>query len=158
MKQKILMGVSVFLLLFISISIIFVIKAHRPIGQAKKEAVAIAKKHSSLVQADDFYWYNRDETFYTVAGRDKSGAPLLVVVPKKGETINTYKQSDGLTKDEAIAVVTEKGNAHKVTRINFGLLEDEPIWEVLTEDENGAISYYSVSFETGEIITIVKNV
>lgn len=158
MKQKLLIGLSIILLFFISLSIIFVVRANRPMAKAEKEAIGIALNSSSLTKAEKFYWYNREETIYTVAGLDKDKEAILVVIPQKGKELKTFKQSDGLTETEAINIVSKQGEPGKLLRINFGLLDDNPIWEIVGEDETGALSYYSVSFTTGDIITTVKNV
>lgn len=158
MKNKLLVGISILLLFFISLTIIFMIRANRPIAQAEKEAVAIAKKHSTLKEVDKFYWYNREKTYYTVAGRDKKENPIFVVIPKDGGSLKTINQADGLTEYEAIQVVTKKGQPYKMTRVNFGMLKNEPIWEILAEKEDGSLCYYSVSFDSGRIVTTVENV
>lgn len=158
MKQKLLIGLSLFLLFFISLSVIFVLRANQPMAKAEKKAIGIALQRSPLKKAEKFYWYNREATIYTVAGRDKSNEEILVVVPQKGKTLRLFKQADGLSEQEALKVVSNKVESGKLLRINFGLLNEEPIWEVVGEDDTGAVSYYSVSFATGDIITTVKNV
>lgn len=158
MKKNILVGLSIFLLFFISLTIIFIVRANRPLAQAKREAIAIAEKQTSLKEVDNFYWYNREETFYTVAGRDKDNQQLLVVIPKNGGKIKVIEQSEGLTEYEAIQAVSDKEKHYKMTRVNFGILDNEPIWEILAENENGSLNYYSVSFDSGRIMRTVENV
>ncbi|QIL46505.1 DUF5590 domain-containing protein [Vagococcus coleopterorum] len=158
MKNKILAGTSLFLLFFICLSLIFLIRSNRPMEQAQSEAEAIAKKQAGVEKTDKFYWYNRDETYFTILGRDKDGEQLLVVIPKTGDPVTVVKQKDGLSEFDAVQVVAKEMKPHKMTRINFGILDNQPIWEIVAANEKGELSYYSVDFKTGSIVKTIKNV
>ena len=41
--------------------------------QAKREAVQMAEKYADLKTVDQFYWFNRDKTYFTVTGESNSG-------------------------------------------------------------------------------------
>lgn len=147
--------VAVLLLIIVSGTILF-IRSNRPMQQAKEEAVDLAKQYANLETMENFYWFNREETYFTVTGKDQSGNDIVVIIPKSGENIQVLDAKDGLNEE---AVIQQMQTAHPeitVDKAALGKFKDQPVWEVTGKDDQGAISYYLFSFENGEEIQNVS--
>ena len=147
--------VAILLLIIVSGTILF-IRSNRPMQQAKTEAVELAKQHANLETVEHFYWFNRDQTYFTVTGENQSGKEIVVIIPKSGQNIQVLDAADGLTEE---AVTKQMRTAHPeiaIEKVNLGKIKDQPVWEITGKDEEGAISYYLFSFEDGEEIQNVS--
>ena len=96
-----LLGIVAFLLIIIVAATMIFIRSNRPMQQAKREAVQMAEKYADLKTVDQFYWFNRDKTYFTVTGESNSGEAIIVIVPESGEKIRVLNQKDGLTEQQA---------------------------------------------------------
>lgn len=150
--------VSVVIFLVIALGIIILIKANQPYARAKKEAVALAEKYAKLEHADEFYWYSREHSYFSVVGTDAKGTEIVVIIPQSGEKITVLNQKDGINRSQAIKTITDQKHPYKILKVTLGMEKDEPVWEVSTENEQGELSYYILSFETGEIKKETENI
>lgn len=155
--NKILISAIAVLLLFIVFCTIVFIRSNRPLSQAKKEAVAMAKKYTDLDTVDKFYWYNRDKVYFTVTGESDKGQDMIVIVPKSGDKIRVLSPKDGITEAEAKKQVTEAHKGESVTKVTIGIHDNEPVWEVVTQNTDGTLAYYLLSFAKGEEVKAIKD-
>ena len=85
-RVMILLGAIVFLLIVIIFSSIFYIRSTRPMRQARNEAIEIAQKYTDLKEVDQFYWFNRQASSFSLVGTDvkkiKSSSLFLKAVKK----------------------------------------------------------------------------
>lgn len=158
MRKNILIGISFVLVTFIFTTIVFVIRGNRPMVQAKKEAITIASKHADLKSVDKFYWFTRKETTFTLVGKNAKNEGIIVFIPEDGSELTVCSQADGITENEALKVVADEIKPHRLLKVSLGLVENDPTWEVMTEDEDGVISYYLVDFGIGKIIGSMTDV
>lgn len=149
--------VSIVIFLVIALGIIILIKANQPYARAEKEAVDLAEKYAKLDQADEFYWYSREQSYFSIIGTDADGKKIVVIIPKSGDKITVLNQEDGINEAQAVKTITEKKHPHKILKVTLGMEKEEPVWEVTTENENGELSYYLLSFENGEIKKETEN-
>ncbi|MCO8289575.1 DUF5590 domain-containing protein [Tetragenococcus halophilus] len=161
-KQKVtvLFVISMVLLFIIFFSIIFYIRASRPMRQAKKEAVEIAEEYANIDTVDDFYWFRRDENYFTVMGKDKNDQALAVIIPESGNKVTIEQQDDGLTELEAKQAVLREHEDESIEKASLGMVDDTPVWEVVTtDDEDGEDSnYYLLQFEDGEEVKDLQDI
>ncbi|HLQ40110.1 MAG TPA: DUF5590 domain-containing protein [Tetragenococcus sp.] len=148
---------GVILLLLIFFSTIFYIRSSRPMRQAKKEAVSIAEKTAKIKTVDDFYYFTRGNTYFTVSGKNDKKEELLVVIPKSGKNVTTYKQDDGITQEEAEQLIAKKYPEETITKSNFGMYEKKAIWEVVTS-ANKQNNYYLLQFKNGKIVKEIRSI
>ena len=73
-RVMILLGAIVFLLIVIIFSSIFYIRSTRPMRQARNEAIEIAQKYTDLKEVDQFYWFNRQASSFSLVGTDDKDA------------------------------------------------------------------------------------
>ncbi|MDN6290289.1 MAG: DUF5590 domain-containing protein [Tetragenococcus koreensis] len=162
-KQKVtaLFVISMVLLFIIFFSIIFYIRASRPMRQAKQEAVEIAEEYANIDTVDDFYWFTRDETYFTVMGKDENDRDLAVIIPQSGNKVTVEQQDEGLTEQEARQAVLQEHENETVEKTSLGMVDDTPVWEVVTTDDNGdseGSNYYLLQFEDGEEVNSLRDI
>ena len=91
-KILILFSLIVALLLIILFSAIFYIRASRPMRQAKEEAIQLAKEHVDIQRVDQFYWFTREETYFSLVGETEAGKNVVVIIPKTGEKLLVFDE------------------------------------------------------------------
>lgn len=129
-----------------------------PMKRAKNEAVEIAEKYANLTTLDNFYWYNRDETYFSLTGKNNENKEIVVIIPQKGDRVIVLDQTDGLTEAQAREVVTSYRPKQEITDVSLGVFEDKNVWEVTTRNKSNQMNYYLLSFEDGTVIKSIENV
>lgn len=151
-KVTALFVISMVLLFVIFFSIIFYIRASRPMRQARQEAVEIAEEYANIDTVDDFYWFTREETYFTVMGKDENDRALAVIIPKSGDKVRVEEQSEGLSEQEAKQAVLQEHEDETIEKASLGIVDNDPVWEVVTtdEDDGEGSNYYLLQFQDGE--------
>lgn len=155
---KILLAIIAILLVVIVSGIIIYIRSTNPMTQAKKEAIEIAQKSANLTSVDEFYSFNRKKTFFSVTGKDKNGTELAVIIPKAGKNVTVLEQKDGISESQIRQIIATDYSNEKIEKISLGMFEDKPAWEVVTENANGTLSYYVLSFEKAEELSAIRDI
>ncbi|GCF92915.1 peptidase [Enterococcus florum] len=132
------------------------IRANQPRQQAKNEAIQIAKQQTNLKTVENFYWFNREKTYFTVVGQDAEGKELAVIIPKSDQQIHVVKLSEGLSEKSARDRVSQEQPDLSIKQAALGLFEDQAVWEVTGKAANGSIEYYLLSFKDGQTINVIK--
>ncbi|WYJ92437.1 hypothetical protein A5888_004210 [Enterococcus sp. 9E7_DIV0242] len=149
--------VAILLTIIVMLSIFYIRSTHSK-SQARKEAVKIAEEHAQLDSVEDFYWFNRDETYFGLTGKDASGNEIVVIIPEKGGDILTFDQEEGLTEGQAKQVVKERYGEENVQKVNLGMFDGKAVWEVVCKSSEGALNYYLIAFENGEEVNTVLGI
>ncbi|KFN90534.1 DUF5590 domain-containing protein [Tetragenococcus muriaticus] len=160
-KVTALFAISMVLLFIIFFSIIFYIRASRPMRQARQEAEEIAEEYANIDTVDDFYWFTREETYFTVMGRDEDDRALAVIVPQSGDRVTVEEQSEGLSEQEARQAVLQEHENETVEKASLGMVDDTPVWEVVTTDDNEdtvGSNYYLLQFQDGEEVKTLRDI
>ncbi len=149
-------------LIFMSLLIIGVTtvlrKSLSPLKQARVETIELAESQADLVEADDFYWYNGNETYLTITGKNSVEEEIIVIVKQEGGSIEVVDQEETFSKGEAIRKVVELENPVRILEARIGVHEDLPIWEISFRQENGRIGFTMLSLKSGEWIRTIKNI
>ncbi|GMA54786.1 peptidase [Alicyclobacillus contaminans] len=159
-KVTALFVISMVLLFVIFFSIIFYIRASRPMRQARQEAVEIAEEYANIDTVDDFYWFTREETYFTVMGKDENDRALAVIIPKSGDKVRVEEQSEGLSEQEAKQAVLQEHEDETIEKASLGIVDNDPVWEVVTTDENDdeGSNYYLLQFQDGEEVKNLRDI
>ena len=157
-RIKILLSIIAVLLVVIVSGIIVYIRSTNPMTQAKKEAIEIAQKSANLTSVDEFYSFNRKETYFSVTGKDKDGTELAVIIPKAGEKVTVLEQKDGISEEQIRQVIATDYSNEKIQKISLGIFKDKPAWEVVTKNAKGTLSYYVLSFEKAEELSAIRDI
>lgn len=149
--RKVIMSIVVIVIVIFCLLSAFLFHASAPIRKERKETIALAEKYADLKKAEDFYWYDRDKTYYTIMGVNADHQDVIVTVPKDGDTIKVLNQKDGVTEQDVINTMHDKYHPYKINKIEFGYIKDTPIWEVTVINKNDTLSYYNFRFSNGKL-------
>ena len=150
--------VSSILVLVIVTAFFVGVSAQRPYKQAKLEAFELAKQKGDIQTPNHFYWYNGEETYFSVTGTSSNQEELVVFIQQDTGKVFVYPGAGMITKEEAISRVVEDKRPEKILEARMGLLNNEPIWEVSYKQQNGRLGYYVLSMETGQWISNIENI
>src|SRR5690625_5161126 len=146
-------------MLFLIFGVTFVLtRSLSPYNQAKAETIELAERRADLVESDVFYWFNGDETFFTITGENSEGTPIVVIVQQDGGAIQVFNQEEVISEREAVAATYNRENPEKILEPRIGMYKNEPVWEVSFRLENGRIGYTVFSLTTGEWLRTIKNI
>lgn len=129
-----------------------------PYIQAEKEAVEIAEKQAGVKSADHFYWYNGNETYFTVVGKNEKNQSKIVIIQQGNGKVTIYDAENTLSESDVYKITWRDRKPKKVLEARIGLEDGKPIWEVSYKQENGRIGYYILSLQTGEWIRSIENI
>lgn len=130
---------------------------NHPKAEAERQATTIAKRYANLKTRTDFYIYNRENTYYTVAGKNNKGQRILVIVPQKNGSVRVVKQSTGLTEQQALAQVKSNEHPKRVLKAVPGIFNDKVVWEVTYLNSKGNLCYDLINFKTGSYVQRINN-
>lgn len=130
---------------------------NHPKAEAERQATTIAKRYANLKTRTDFYIYNRENTYYTVAGKNNKGQRILVIVPQKNGSVRVVKQSTGLTEQQALAQVKSNEHPKRVLKAVPGIFNDKVVWEVIYLNSKGNLCYDLINFKTGSYVQQINN-
>lgn len=149
--------VAILLTIIVMLSIFYIRSTHSR-SQAKREAVKIAEEHAQLDAVENFYWFNRDETYFGLTGTDTSGKEIVVIIPEKGGDITTFGQDEGLSEGQVGQLVKERYGESSIQKANLGLFNGKAVWEVVCKTAEGSLNYYLIDFENGEEVNTVLDI
>ena len=155
--QRILIGVIVFLLSFILLTSVLYVRSTRPMRQAKEEATTIAKKYAKLETVDRFYWFNRQDTYFSLLGKNDKDQAIAVIIPETGEKVTILDQKEGLSEDEIRELAFQEYQPDKILKVELGLEDQKPVWEVTLRRE-GALSYILLDFKDGKEVKVIQDI
>ena len=147
----------VVLLVIILISSLVYIRASRPMRQARDEAVELANKHVSLKSVDRFYWFTREETYFSLMAEDEKGKEIVVIIPKSGQEILILNQNEGITEKKAKSIIQKTFPNETVKKVTLGVYQEQVVWEVMTKvsDEE---RYHLLDFNDGNLIKSIPTI
>lgn len=123
-----------------------------PMRKAKKEGIKIAQSVADIQQVDEFYWFTREKTYFTVVGQDKNQVEKVVFLPQDGSEALVMEQKEGLTDKEAIQKVLDLKETSKIKKVSLGIYDNKPTWEIVAKSKDGGIVYYLIDFKNGDVI------
>ncbi len=144
--------------IMIAFGITVYINALEPLKNAESAAIKAAKKETSLVEVTDFSLYNGSETYYVVTGINSKKENIIVWIPEKDDKkVIVRKESDGITKEEAIQKLHKEKDPQKIMTVKLGMENNIPLWEIFYRSNEELINYYYVDFESGEWLKDIQN-
>lgn len=156
MKKIIVIILSIIAVL-IGLSSYIYLQSVKPLKEAEKKAIRIAKEETNLAEAEDFTLYNGQDTYYIVKGKDAKGTNIYVWIPEKEGKIIVRKQADGVSKQEAINKLKQEKNPQEIISVRLGMEKNNLLWEICYRTDGDLINYYYVDFNTGEWRKKIEN-
>ncbi|KRK32771.1 extracellular protein precursor [Loigolactobacillus bifermentans DSM 20003] len=132
-------------------------RANRPMNVARKEAVTLAERYGHLKKVDSFTWFNRDQSYFTVAGDNQKNVPVYVIIAQHGGKIQIVRQSAGLSRNSALKKIWSQKSPQKVYNIALGIYHKKIAWEISYKAKNGALGYETIDFKTSKVLKVVEN-
>lgn len=147
------------IVIIIGVSSFVYIKAMEPINEAEKIATKIAKEEASITTVHDFSIYNGTKTYYIIQGKASNGKNMIVWIPeeKKDRNIIIRAANRGVSKEDAIRIITEKKSPKEIKSVKLGMENNIPLWEVYYSSTEDSISYYYIDFATGRMLKDIEN-
>ncbi len=157
-KEKIL--ATILLVFFISLGLFTRVykKGTFFFRQGEKEAVALGKEYGQLKKVDNFYYFNRKETYFAVKGQNQENEVLYVLLPQNGKTADILKEAEGISENEALKIALKEKNIQQITKIGLGKLEDQIVWEITARSSKNQLVYLYLDFKTGKISQEITNI
>lgn len=124
---------------------------------SQTRVTALAKSKANLTTVSNFFIYNQERTYYSVAGVNNKNQQLLVIVPANSNHVTVLKQSSGITGREAIQVVQKRHQIRRVLHTALGIYKKTPVWEVAYYNTKGKLNYALVNFKNGKIVEQMNN-
>lgn len=143
--------VTLSLILFLVLLGIILFQSSSPMRKAKNQAIKISEEVANISKVEDFYWFTRDKTYFTVVGTDDKNEGKIVLLPQDGSEALVMNQKDGLTGDDAIQVVLDTKETKKIKKISLGMYDKKPVWEVVAIAKDNSLSYYLIDFKEGKM-------
>lgn len=132
--------------------------ANHPKNQAKQATISIAKSKANLKDPGDFFTYNREKTYYSIAGKNSKNKGIFVITNSKGKVVKVLKQSAGISKNAALTQIWDKRNPKKVLKIALGIFKGEPVWEITYTNKQGQLCYELLDYKNGKDLQKIVNI
>ena len=156
--KKVIIIISAVIAILAVITVNIYLNATKPVRFAEDEVVIRAKEKTNLETVADFQIYNGNETVYVIDGKDKEGTDIFVWVPEGDGPIIAKKQSEGISREQALQRLQANKDPHKIMSVRLGMEKNIPLWEISYRSEGDLLNYYLLDFETGEKeLKIIEN-
>ncbi|MCQ6273908.1 DUF5590 domain-containing protein [Bacillus sp. V3B] len=149
--------ISIFMIIITTISVAVYLNAVEPVRAAKEKAIMMAKEETDLTKVDEFNLYNGEESFYIVQGQDRKGTNIIIWVPEKEGKVVVKKESEGISREQAIKKVLEEIGSDEIISVKPGMENDIPLWEIHSRTKENLLNYHFLVFETGEWLKKIEN-
>lgn len=145
------------LLVLILVILIGYFFANQPRSSARRQTVNIAKRYAHLHSPGQFYIYNRESTYYTIAGRNQQNQPILVMVSQHGGNVRILKASAGLSADAVKQMTKQRRAPKQILKVAPGIFNDKVVWEVTYRNKKNQLCYDLINFKTGKYVQQINN-
>ncbi|MGV0167414.1 DUF5590 domain-containing protein [Furfurilactobacillus sp. WILCCON 0119] len=154
--SQITLWVLLALILVLGSTFIVFHEALRPGKTAASQTIQIAQK-AGVTGGTDFLTYNRQQTYYSVSGKNRKQQAVYAIVAKKSGHVTTVKQSQGKTKTAILRQAWQKVKPQKVLNIGLGLKANQPVWEVTYLNAKGDLCYNLYDYHNGNTVQSIQN-
>lgn len=158
--NAILLSAAIVLLTLLIFGILIFTHSTKPRREMEAQAVEIAQKYADMDKdkVDRFYWFTWNKTYYSVLGTNTDGKKVIAIIPKDGGNVRVVNQSEGYSENKIRALMSANYGNPTVKKVTLGYYKDEPVWEVVAENKDKELTYYLLSFKSGEEVKAVNNI
>ncbi|MEH7388382.1 DUF5590 domain-containing protein [Bacillus sp. JJ1521] len=155
--KKWIIGILVLLLVFIIWRGINIYQsALEPLNIAEVKGNEIALEKTSIKTIEESYTYFGTKAYQVVIGKNDKDEKMIAWIPqKKGEIVTRFKR-DGITENEALAILKSERNPQEIRSAKLGLEDNIPIWEIIYIGDDNRLTYHKLYFETGKYLNSIK--
>ena len=112
-RRTMLLFVCTFLVIFFGAARIFYLSQSEKL-KAKDLAVEIAAQKVQFTKITDFYWFNTEETYYSLAGITTEGQPLYAIVSPDKKEVTVLQQDAVINEQEARSITKEAKHTDEI--------------------------------------------
>ncbi|MCQ9209888.1 cell wall elongation regulator TseB-like domain-containing protein [Granulicatella seriolae] len=158
MQRKTLFIITISLLSIIFIAARIFYTSQQSLVTAKDQAIEMIKDKVQFKSISDFYWYNTDKTYYSLAGVDQNDQAIYAIVSPETKELVTLVQDQVVNEEDARSITVQDKAPLKVLSARLGMIGEEPVWEVNYQMTSKAMGYYYISAKTGKWIKDIENI
>lgn len=144
---------SIFLpILALSLVVIVGWKSYAPFHSSEKTAKAAVLHNQQLSKVTDAYVYQSKKSYVTVIGKDSNGKKKAIFMSKNNreEKPTEVFLKDGISKKEAIAEASKKGDVKEILHTRLGVEKPGVVWEITYLNKQDKLNYVYIMFENGQ--------
>ncbi|MGD7045407.1 DUF5590 domain-containing protein [Jeotgalibacillus proteolyticus] len=158
MKKWMVLVPAGLILIILAFSITVYSVARGPLRDSIDQAETKAGDELQLSSIEESYQYNSTKAYTVFVGTDENQDDVIVFVPEDNEEeIVKRKMDEGISEDEAIAMLNQEDAPSKIMSSKLGLESEGPVWEIIYLDEEETLNYYYVLFDSGEWWRTIRN-
>lgn len=156
--KKVIIGLVIVMSMLIIGSVYLYSQSIEPYSQAKSDTIAYVSERTTISEIGEFYWFNGEETYFTLTGTNEEGEERIYIVQQQGGQITTLSADDTVTKQEAIQQTKQERQPEKILNARIGILDETPVWEITYRNDNNRLGYYVINLRNGEWIRTIDNI
>lgn len=144
--------ITLFLIALTTVLVVTVFyNAYKPVSAANTLASDAALQSGQIASIQSVQLYNGTESYVTVFGVNEAGDEVAIFVDEAStDNFTEVKLKDGITAEEAEAIVRKELKVGKVLHVSLGIEEESPVWEVVFKTGNDKLNYVYLFFENGQ--------
>ncbi len=155
--KKWIIGILVLLLVFIIWRGINIYQsALEPLNNAEAKGNEIALEKTPIETIEDSYTYFGTKEYQVVIGKNDKDEKMIAWIPKKKGEMVTRLERDGITENEALAILKRERNPQEIRSVKLGVEDNIPIWEIIYIGSDNRLTYHKLYFETGKYRNSIK--
>ncbi|WP_247105560.1 PepSY domain-containing protein [Halalkalibacter sp. APA_J-10(15)] len=104
-----------------------------------------------LNSVEEVTYFHGQEVVYVAKGLYEDELKY-VWVSEDFMSVHESNEEDGITQDEAIAIVEQHEPINQLQAIRLGYERNRPLYEITFMDENGRQAYYYLDFADGSLL------
>lgn len=127
--------------------------ADLPFIQVKTQALKVIKKKTNLSNFTEYYWYNRESSYFSALGQTPKNKSQYAIVDLKSGDLLLVDQDKGISENQAKKIVVgENPNLDKIQKVRLGVYKNKIVWEISFLNQKGELNYYTLAFKNGKIL------
>lgn len=130
---------------------------NRPMSQARSQLTTAAKKADKIQYVDSFHQISRQDTYYSITGRDKDKKSVGVLNKKGSSKLTTVNLDDGLTAADVKNTVEKNYDVKRITGPGLAEYQNIPVWDVTFIDKQDTLNFISYRVNDGKVLRSVQN-
>ncbi len=121
-------------------------------NQWEEEGIALAKKNTAIKSVTKVSLFHGNHRYIVVEGVNASGIPMLAWFQEEGLFEGFEYMKDLVSIEQVKEKVKKDIPQAEFIRLQPGMENRRPLWEIVMKDQEGKIGYYYYDMKSGEFI------
>ncbi|GAE34594.1 cell wall elongation regulator TseB-like domain-containing protein [Halalkalibacter akibai] len=149
MKKWIIIIILVLIILFTGAGVYAYQLIREPLLHELNQAESYVKGQKLLTEVTSASYYHGTDAFYVLIGSTEEGSEAIVWVSEDYDFHHVELQTDGLSKEDALAIVHQEDNIKGIQSVKLGFERGLPVYEITYLNEENRKGYYYLTFADG---------